>query len=349
MTYFRPIIIKAAGQHPSPYLLPATPIIKLNSNENPYPPSPQALNILRLLDGEWLRRYPDPYSQAFCQAAATALGVPADWIIVSNGCDALLNILMQACVDSTRSVVYPTPTYGLYQTLANIYGAHTVEITYNSDYSLPLDQIAAAQGALTLIASPNSPSGKQVPLAELQQLAETVQGVLVIDEAYVDFAEDSALSLVNAYERVIVLRTLSKGYGLAGLRFGFGIAQPPLLSGLFKVKDSYGVDAIANRIATAAIADQAYKNDRVAQIKADRQQLTSDLQRLGLDVAPSQGNFVLATHTNAERLHDDLRKHDIWVRHFDHPQLNDKLRITVGTPSQNAQLLKTLSRLIKEQ
>ena len=346
MRYFQPLINNTAGHQPSIYLSPETSIIKLNSNENPYPPSPQALAILKTLDGEWLRRYPDPYSQEFCQAAATVLDIPADWIIVGNGCDELLSILIRSCVDQTRSVVYPTPTYGLYRILAEICGARIVEIAYDTQCSLPLDKIVKARGALTLIASPNSPSGHQVPLAELHQLAETVQGVLVIDEAYVDFAEESALNLVKAYEHVMVLRTLSKGYSLAGLRFGFGIAQPPLLSGLFKAKDSYGVDAIATRIAAAAIADQPYKNDRVTQIKIDRQHLTIALQQLGFQVSPSHGNFVLATHSAAKTLHDGLKDQGIWVRHFNQPGLANKLRITVGTPAQQQQLLTRLSLVL---
>lgn len=346
MSYFRPSVINAAGHHSSPYVSSEAAIIKLNSNENPYPPSPQALDILKTLGGECLRRYPDPYSQQFCHAAANILGVPVDWMIVGNGCDDLLNMLIRACVDQTRPVVYPTPTYGLYRTLAEICGAQLVEITYNQQYSLPLDKLVEARGALTLIASPNSPSGHQIAFAELKELAEGTQGILVIDEAYVDFAEESALRLVKTYEHVIVLRTLSKGYSLAGLRFGFGIAQPSLLSGLFKVKDSYGVDAIATRIATAAMTDQAYKNHCVAQIKTDRQQLTSALQDLDVDVFPSQGNFVLATHPEAKRLHDNLRESGIWVRYFNQPQLVDKVRITVGTPQQNQQLLQTLSNLL---
>lgn len=344
MRYFCPLIEQAAGHCPSPYLSPDTPILKLNSNENPYPPSPQIFNVLRNFDGEYLRRYPDPYAQEFCQVAAGVLGIPTGWLIVGNGGDDLLNIVMRACTDCTRPVVYPTPTYGLYSTLGEICGAPTIEVPYNPDEALPIDKIAQAQGALTLVASPNSPSGHQVPLAELKQLASAVQGVLVIDEAYVDFAEESALSLVHAYEHVMVIRTLSKGYGLAGLRFGFGIAQPALLSGLFKVKDSYGVDAIASQVAAAAMADQAYKNQRVAQIKTDRQYLTAALQSLGFQVSPSQGNFVLATHGEAQRLHDALQKNGIWVRHC----VADKLRITVGTPEQQQQLLQTLADLLAD-
>ncbi|MEM8613300.1 MAG: histidinol-phosphate transaminase [Cyanobacteria bacterium P01_H01_bin.105] len=346
MRYFRPVIVNAAGHCPSTYVPPKSSILKLNSNENPYPPSPKALDVLKTVDTEWLRRYPDPYSQEFCCAAALTLGISPDWIIVGNGCDDLLSILMRACVGQTRSVVYPTPTYGLYRTLGEICGAQIVEIDYGTQYKLPLDRLVSANGALTLIASPNSPSGHQVPIAELQKLAASICGLLVIDEAYVDFAEESALSLVAAHEHVVILRTLSKGYGLAGLRFGFGIAQPSLLKYLFKVKDSYGVDAIASNVAAAAIADQPYKNYRVAQIKTERQNLTSTLQTLGFQVAPSAGNFVLATHPNAKKLHDGLRKNDIWVRYFDHPNLVNKLRITVGTSEQNQRLLETLSVLL---
>ena len=346
MHYFRPLINTVPGHHPSVYLSPETAIIKLNSNENPYPPSPQALAILKTLDGDWLRRYPDPYSQEFCQAAAAVLDVPSNWLIVGNGCDDLLSILFRACADRTRPVVYPTPTYGLYHTLAEICGAEVVEVGYDARYSLPIDKIVAAQGALTLIASPNSPLGYQIPLAELHQLATRVSGVLVIDEAYVDFAEDSALSLVKAHEHVMVLRTLSKGYSLAGLRFGFGIAQPPLLTGLFKVKDSYGVDAIATRVAAAAIADQPYKHACVAQIKTDRQHLSTALKQLGFQVSPSQGNFVLATHPDAQRLHDCLKNQGIWVRPIHQSDGTNQLRITVGTPQQHLQLLKQLSALL---
>ncbi|NEZ62492.1 histidinol-phosphate transaminase [Leptolyngbyaceae cyanobacterium CCMR0082] len=346
MRYFRPVITTATGHQPSPYRSPNQSIIKLNSNENPYPPSPNVLKRLNTFDGEWLRRYPDPYSQEFCHAAAAALGIPSDWIIVGNGCDDLLNILMRACIDETRTVVYPTPTYSLYRTLAQICGAQIIEITYDTQFSLPLEKIVQADGALTLIASPNSPSGHRIPMAELRQLATTIQGLLVIDEAYVDFAEESALSLTQTHGNVLVLRTLSKGYSLAGLRFGFGIAQPALLAGLFKVKDSYGVDAISNCAAAAAIADQTYKNQCVNQIKLDRHHLTLALRKLGFQVPPSHGNFVLATHPEAPRLHDALREHDIWVRHYPQAHLTNKLRITVGTPEQNQRLLQVLTNLL---
>lgn len=346
MNYFHSVINQAAGHRPSPYLSPAASVLKLNSNESPYPPSPQALAALKNFDGAWLRRYPDPYAQEFCTVAARILGVPSDWILVDNGGDALLNLVIRTCVGPGKTVVYSAPTYGLYRTLAEISGVQVMEIPCGPEQPLPVGHIVQAGGPLTLIASPNSPWGHQIPLAQLRYLAEGIAGVLVIDEAYVDFAEGSALALVHAFENVMVLRTLSKGYGLAGLRFGFCIAQPALLSGLFKVKDSYGVDAIAIRVAAAAMADQAYKNRCVAQIKTDRQQLTVSLQRIGFQVYPSQGNFILAAHPDAERLHDQLRQRDIWVRHYGQSGLEDKLRITIGTPEQNQHLLKELAALL---
>ncbi|MEM9153302.1 MAG: aminotransferase class I/II-fold pyridoxal phosphate-dependent enzyme, partial [Cyanobacteria bacterium P01_F01_bin.3] len=279
MRYFSPILQTARGHCPSPYLPPGTSIIKLNSNENPYPPSPKALDVLRTFEGEWLRRYPDPYAQEFCTIAADTLGVPVDWLIVGNGCDELLGLLLRACIGHDCALVSTTPTYGLYRILAELCGADKIiEIDYAPGNKLPLNQLIQAAGALTLIASPNSPSGHQVSLTELRQLAEAVPGILAIDEAYVEFGTGSALTLVHEYSHVIVLRTLSKGYSLAGLRFGFGVAQPRLLAGLFKLKDSYGMDAIAIRVAAAAMADQAYKDSCIKQIKADREHLTTALQ-----------------------------------------------------------------------
>ncbi|HEY9880920.1 MAG TPA: histidinol-phosphate transaminase [Leptolyngbyaceae cyanobacterium] len=349
MNYFRPAIDAMKGYVPGEQPPPGTPVIKLNTNENPYPPSPKAVEVLRSLDSEWLRRYPDPFAKAFCQAVSEALAVPSDWIIVSNGSDELLSVLIRTCAEgATRKVVYPTPTYVLYRTLSTMQPAEVVEIPYPADFRLPVDELVAAAGAITLIASPNSPSGHQVPLADLRELAHRSAGVVVIDEAYVDFAATSALPLLEDCENVILLRTLSKGYSLAGLRMGFGIAHPKLLSGLFKVKDSYNIDAIATAVGTAAMQDQAYKNACAEKVKASRTQLRLELKNLGFTVLNSEGNFLLATPPtgNAEFLQAALKQRGILVRYFKQPGLNDKLRITVGTHDQNQTLLEALTTLI---
>ena len=348
MNYFRPAIAAMQGYTPGEQPKPGTSIIKLNTNENPYPPSPKAIAVLRNLDSEWLRRYPDPYAREFCQAVSESLNVPANWIIVSNGSDDLLNIIIRSCAGGDRTCVYPMPTYVLYRTLADIQPAKTIEIPYPEDYKLPVEELIAANGAVTFIASPNSPSGHIVPLEELRYLASNLTGVLAIDEAYVDFAENSAISLVKEFENVIILRTLSKGYSLAGLRLGFGIANPKLISGLFKVKDSYNIDAIAILVGAAAIRDGEYKNACAEKIKASRGKLAEKLREIGFAVRDSHGNFLLTTppRNEAKYLYEALKERGILVRYFDLPRLDNKLRITVGNEEQNRILIDKLISLL---
>lgn len=342
--YFRGNVEAMASYVPGEQPPRETSIIKLNSNENPYPPSPQALAALQTIDGEWLRRYPEPFGGEFRQAVSQVLDVPSDWIIVGNGSDEVLSIVIRACAEPGRKVVYPMPTYVLYRTLTQMQDSGITEITYPEDYSLPVAELIAADGAVTFIASPNSPSGHVVPKNDLRKLASNLSGVLVIDEAYTDFADENALDVVEEFENVIVIRTLSKGYSLAGLRLGFGIANPKLLAGLFKVKDSYNIDAIACKVGTAAIIDQAYKNECIAKIIASRHKLAQELQKLGFRVWDSQTNFLLVQppQNNAEYLYQKLKAQNILIRYFKQPGLDDKLRITVGTDEQNQILVKAL-------
>jgi len=345
MQFFRDRINAMQGYKPGEQPPPGSNIVKLNTNENPYPPSPAALQVLQDLSGELLRRYPDPTAKPFREAASKALGIPADWILVGNGSDDLLTMILRACAEPGRRVVYPAPTYVLYRTLTQIQDAEFVELPYGEEYHLPVEELIAANGAVTFIASPNSPSGTLVPNPLLEKLATGLSGLLVVDEAYVDFAESDALELVEKYDNVIVLRTLSKGYSLAGLRLGFGIANPALLDGLMKVKDSYNVDAIACMVGAAAIADQSHKNANAEKVKASREKLAEDLQQLGFQIWPSQANFLLVRppQGNAEEIYLKLKQQGILVRYFSQPQLQDKLRITVGTSEQNQKLVQLLS------
>jgi histidinol-phosphate aminotransferase len=348
MSYFRPAIDAMTGYVPGEQPKTGIKIVKLNTNENPYPPSPKAMAVLCNYDGDALRRYPDPFAIEFCRAVSDELGVPEDWIIVGNGSDDVLNVLVRACAEGQeRSVVYPTPTYVLYRTLSAMQPAAVIEIPYPENLQLPIADLVKANGAITFIASPNSPSGHTVPLEDLRELARRVSGIVAIDEAYVDFAESSALPLVREFENVIVLRTLSKGYSLAGLRLGFGVANPQLLAGLLKVKDSYNIDAIAIAVGAAAMRDRDYKNACAEKVKASRTKLTVDLRQLGFKVLDSQGNFVLATppQGNAEFIYLALKERGILVRYFKQPGLDDKLRITVGTDEQNQELIEALGNI----
>ncbi|MEM9092499.1 MAG: histidinol-phosphate transaminase, partial [Cyanobacteria bacterium P01_F01_bin.53] len=342
---------------------------------NPYPPSPKVLAALNDFSGELLRRYPDPLAQDFCQVGGETFGMPADWVIAGNGSDDLLTLIVRACAQGhERPLAYPMPTYVLYRTLAAIQPAQTVEIDYENregdNWQLPVEKLLAADAAVTFVATPNSPSGHLVPIADLRKLAQGLSGVLVIDEAYVDFvgegADVASLALVREFDNVMVLRTLSKGYALAGLRLGFGFAQPALLKGLFKVKDSYNVDAIALKLAAVAIADQGYKRAIAQKVIAAREQLAQDLQVLGFRVWPSQTNFLLVQPPGekvvgdgtldepnlengariAQRLYKGLKAKQIMIRYFDQPGLANKLRLTVGTPEQNRQLVCGLKMLL---
>lgn len=227
MNYFPPVIDDLLGYVPGEQPPSGSQIIKLNTNENPYPPSPSVIKALQKLDSDCLRRYPDPFAKSLCRAVSDVLGVPSGWVIVGNGSDDLLNIVIRACAEgSDRPIAFPTPTYTLYKTLAAMQPAEVTEIPYPSNFQLPVADLIATNAAVIFVASPNSPSGHAVSLPVLRQLASKASGVVVIDEAYVDFAEFSALPLVEEFENVIVLRTLSKGYSLAGLRLGFGVAIP---------------------------------------------------------------------------------------------------------------------------
>ena len=348
MNYFRPNIDEMTGYVPGEQPGAGQKVIKLNTNENPYPPSPKAMAVLRGLDADLLRRYPDPMSGAVRRAVAKVLGVPAEWVIVGNGSDDVLAMIFRACCQSGRGVAYPMPTYVYYRTLAQIQDAEFVEVPFDEDYHLPVDALAAVGAAVTFVASPNSPSGTSFPAAELDDLAGRLSGLLVIDEAYVDFADASAISLVKKRPNVVILRTLSKGYSLAGLRLGFGILRPELIPALVKVKDHYNVDAVAAAVGAAAIEDQAWMTANAAKVRASRAALSAGLAGLGFRVWPSEANFLLARPPagGAERVYAALKSRGILVRYFKEPRLDDKLRITVGTDADNAALLAALRELL---
>ena len=347
---FRPAIDKMQGYAPGEWPALDAGVLKLNSNENAYPPSPDVLAALSGFEAELLRRYPDPRAEDFCRVVSETFNIPTDWVIAGNGSDDVLTLLVRACAEGDRAIAYPTPTYVLYRTLAAMQPAKTTEIPYRiegENWYLPVEQLLQADEAITFVASPNSPSGHIVPTSDLRQLAKGLSGVLVVDEAYVDFAKEDALDLVREFENVMVLRTLSKGYSLAGLRLGFGCAQPALLSGLNKVKDSYNVDALALRLGAAAILDQDYKNACVRKIGENREVLAEGLREMGFWVGRSHTNFLLVKPPgNAKTIYQELKKQNILIRYFDEPELDDKLRITVGTPEQNRRLVGAIAKIL---
>jgi len=305
------------------------------------------MKVLAEINAEQLRRYPDPSGDEFRQAAAQVHGVSPDQIMCCNGGDELLTIALRAFCDRNRTVAYPVPTYSLYPVLANLQNCEAMELPFDSEFNLP-PKLAAAGAALTIVCNPNAPTATVIGVDELASLADELGGVLLIDEAYVDFAEDNCISLVKDFDNVIILRSMSKGYSLAGLRFGYAFAQPPLIAGLVKLKDSYNVDAVAVALAAAAIKDQKYFVQNVEKVKKDREKLTEQLIALKFEVPASYANFVLAKtkDVKATDIYDKLVQRNIYVRYFDLPALSDKLRITVGTSEQNDKLISALKEIL---
>ncbi|MHC4372233.1 MAG: pyridoxal phosphate-dependent aminotransferase, partial [Planctomycetota bacterium] len=265
MGYFRENIEKAKAYEPG-FQPKETDVIKLNTNENAYPPSPAVMEALAQITPEQLRRYPDPEGNAFRQAAAEVNSLDPECIMCCNGGDELLTIAFRAFCDKSRPVAYPVPTYSLYPVLARLQNCRAIEVPFDSEFNLPA-KLASTGAALTIICNPNAPTGSFVSIDELASLADDLAGVLLVDEAYVDFAPDNATRLVSEFDNVIVLRSMSKGYGLAGLRFGYAIAPADLMAGLLKVKDSYNIDSVAIALATAAIRDQKYFKENVEKVK----------------------------------------------------------------------------------
>lgn len=348
MSYFRENIERAEGYTPG-FQPGSDEVVKLNTNENPYPPSPKVLDALVQISVEQLRRYPDPAGGRFRRAASEVLGVPADYIMCCNGGDELLTIAARAFCDERRAMAYPVPSYSLYPVLANLQNCPTREVEFDDKFNLP-SQLAKTDSALTIVCNPNAPTGTFISPNELASLAEKLAGVLLIDEAYVDFAEENCISLVKKFDNVIILRSMSKGYGLAGIRFGYAVAQPNIITGLMKVKDSYNVDTLSIIAASAAIKDQQYFRQIIEKVKTERRRLAEQLRQSGLVVPDSQANFVLAKCNNyqAKEVYEKLVQRNIYVRYFPYPRLEDKLRITVGTAQQNDKLVAALKQIISE-
>ncbi|MHC4118199.1 MAG: histidinol-phosphate transaminase [Planctomycetota bacterium] len=346
MSYFRDNIEAVKGYEPG-FQPRATDVLKLNTNENPYPPSPAVMKVLAEISGEKLRRYPDPVGNEFREAAADVNGVSPENIMCCNGGDDLLTIALRAFCDENRPVAYPVPTYSLYPVLAKLQNCGAVEIPFNGEYNLP-PKLAKTDAALTIVCNPNAPSGSFVSVGEMASLADELAGVLLIDEAYVDFADEDCTALVKDFDNVILLRSMSKGYSLAGIRFGYAIASADLIGGLMKVKDSYNVDAVAIALAAAAIKDQDYFRQATENVKKARESLAEQLRDLKFKVPASHTNFVLAETSShsAKDIYDKLIGRNIFVRYFDLPGLSDKLRITVGTIEQNERLVLALKEIL---
>ncbi|NVN92587.1 MAG: histidinol-phosphate transaminase [Desulfuromonadales bacterium] len=349
MSLLRPNIAAMQGYIPGFQPEDVASWIKLNTNENPYPPSPKVREaILAELgnNGASLRTYPSASSQKLREAAAELYGFDPSWIIMANGSDEVLNNLIRACAAEGEEVGYVYPSYSYYSTLAEIQGAIVCTYGLTDDFRIEAfpEQF---QGKIFFLTTPNAPLGFAFPLSYIEEIARNCEGLLVIDEAYADFADANALELVRKYDNVVVTRTLSKSYALAGMRLGLAIARPEIIAALDKIRDHYNLDRLAQAACIASLRDQEYFRESCRRICETRQWFSNGLRAIGYSVIPSQANFIFATppDRNGKRVYDSLYSRKILVRYFSDPLLSPGLRISMGTRAEMERTLAALTEI----
>ncbi len=332
-------------------------IIKLNTNENPFAPSPEVQKALSAINADNLRCYPQPTAINLRTSLAKHHGIDKGNIIVTNGGDELLRLVISTFVEADEAIAVAEPTYTLYEVLAQAHGCQFIRFNLNKDWSLP-DNFAKSLNSsnikLCLLPNPNAPSGTLLTVDELAAIADEYNGLLLIDEAYVDFIDPEldhdCIALVKQYDNILLLRTFSKGYSLAGLRIGYGIGDLSIINPMqAKTKDSYNTDYIAQKLAQAALEDQNYAKKSWDFVRSQRAMLRDALSDLGLSSVDSQSNFLLVSVPeliNAEKLYNSLKHSGILVRHFKNKGQENYLRITVGAADENQILLSTLKQLL---
>jgi histidinol-phosphate aminotransferase len=327
--------------------------VKLNTNENPYPPSPRVLEAIRQELGdaaESLRRYPDPTAQKLRETVAAYHGIRAEQVFAGNGSDEVLALTFQALLKHDKPLLFPDITYSFYPTYARLFEVDYRTIPLDDSFAINVDDYASPNGGI-LFPNPNAPTGRPLPLADIERLvASNPDSVVVIDEAYVDFGAESAISLIDRYPNLLVVQTVSKSRSLAGMRIGFAFGNPELIGALNRVKDSfnsYPLDRLAQVAATAAYEDDAWFRDTRAKVIASRERLAAGLTALGFEVVPSAANLLFARHEgyDAATLVLRLREKEIFVRHFKAPRIDQHLRISVGTDAECDILLDALREI----
>ena len=329
-------------------------LLKLNTNENPYPPSPKVVDAVQAVlthQADALRLYPDPDATALKQAIAKQQNVDVSQVFVGNGSDEVLAHIFKAFFIQQEPILYPDITYSFYPVYSQFFGVQTKQIPLNEKFEIDISDYEQENGGI-IITNPNAPTSIALGLDKIEQvLKANPNRVIVIDEAYVDFGAESAVELISRYENLVVCQTTSKSRSLAGLRVGFAIGQAHLIAALEAVKNSfnsYPIDRFAIAAAVASFEDQDYFQEQCEKVIASREKLVANLTELGFKVLPSKANFIFATHSlhDAAQLAEKLREQGIIVRYFNKPRINQFLRITIGTDEQNQRLVDTLKMLI---
>lgn len=329
-------------------------LLKLNTNENPYPPSAKVVEAVQQVlqhQADVLKLYPDPDATVLKQAIAQQQNIAVDQVFVGNGSDEVLAHIFKAFFVQDKPLLYPDISYSFYPVYSQFFGLQTKEIALNDQFEIDIADYQQVNGGI-IITNPNAPTGRAIGLDKIQQLLENhPDSVVVIDEAYVDFGAESAVTLVAKYENLVVCQTTSKSRSLAGLRVGYAMAQAHLIAALEAVKNSfnsYPIDRFAIAAAVASFEDQAYFEQQCQKVIASREILVKQMQQLGFDILPSKANFIFAIHQTqkAEKIAAALREQGIIVRYFNRPRIDNFLRITIGTPEQNQRLIDSLKLIV---
>ncbi|SFG63336.1 histidinol-phosphate transaminase [Sporolactobacillus nakayamae] len=325
--------------------------VKLNTNENPYPPSPKVTAAIKEAVNDQLRLYPDPNCDELRKKIAEHFEVKPSEVFIGNGSDEVLAFSFMTFFSAENPVAFGDITYSFYKVYANLCSLSPKIIPLNDDFSLPVDAFCEPNGGV-VIPNPNAPTGRGLPIDSIRRILDAnSEHVVIIDEAYIDFGGESVIPLIKDYPNLLVVRTLSKYSSLAGIRVGFALGQKALIDGLNTVKNSfnsYTIDRLALAGALAAIDDDAYSKGMAQQIIATREQTIKRLENIGFTIIPSQSNFIFASHTevNAEVIFHALRDRGVLVRYFNQPRISNYLRITIGTDEEMDKLVEALKDIL---
>ncbi len=307
--------------------------IKLNTNENPFPPSEKVLVAIREAVNSSLRRYPDAQCTRLREIFAEQNALSPENIFAGNGSDEIFTLIFRGLIGKDGTAAFPYPSYSLYDTLAQSNAVKYEKINLDSSLNPDMDRFADKKYEMVIIANPNNPTGTFVDSGKIEKFLKAYSGLLVVDEAYIDFYGGSAIELVKKYDNIIVTRSFSKSYSLAGLRIGLAVAHKDIIRGLVKIKDSYNIDTLAQAGATAALLDKKTFDYNIGMLRSNKEYLEERLDDLGFERVPSRANFVLARHPeiSSAQLYEKLKEEKILVRHFKGPVISDFVRISVGT------------------
>jgi histidinol-phosphate aminotransferase len=325
--------------------------IKLNTNENPYPPSPKAIEAIKAAADSSLKLYPDPVAADLKSALAKNYGLKSSQVFVGNGSDEVLAFSFMAFFNTDEEVLFPDVTYSFYPVYANIFSINFRLVPLAEDFTVPVKEFFNSEGGV-IIPNPNAPTARAIAAKDIERiLVSNKEKVVIIDEAYVDFGAESVVNLVDKHENLLVVQTLSKSRSLAGLRVGWAFGQEHLIEGLTRVKDSinsYTLDRLALIGAAAAVEDVDYFEETRGKIMSTRERITANLQNLGFNIIPSKANFIFISHENvpAEHIFKRLKEEGVLVRYFKKPGIDNYLRVSIGTDAEMDAMIEKLQTIL---